>query len=207
MAGSARHKGLVTALTLALALWGAAGKPGPRGIIVVSIGIAACLIYAFGDWAWARRLTPAEKIGRTLVLLLLSAGTATLYGWQYWPTGGVSSRGFMQVGETSLLSKEIKAGDRLQFRIWLVNKGAEPLEEMHYFVRLSFIYGGGGDADKTIHAYLLRDALKTHVDEIDEGYKGLPIGKGEGVWFTPTIPDEANPPLTQEQVRKSCKGN
>ena len=34
--------------------------------------------------------------------------------------------GFMQVGEVSLISKEIKAGGRLMFRVWLVNKGDSP---------------------------------------------------------------------------------
>jgi len=80
------HKGLAMALTLALALYGAAGKPGRIGIILLSCGIAVCLIYAFSGWAWARRLGVAERIGRAFVLLVGCCGVAAWYGWQFWPS-------------------------------------------------------------------------------------------------------------------------
>jgi hypothetical protein len=80
------YKGLVMALTLALALWGAKGNPSPLGIVLLSAGIAVCLWYEAAGWAVNRSsLSPAEKIGRSLVLTFVVCGIAAAYGWQFFP--------------------------------------------------------------------------------------------------------------------------
>ena len=79
-------KGIALALTLALGLFGAAGKPGPIGILLLCLGIAACLLYSFSAWAAKSNLSVAEKIGRGIVLFVICCGFAALYGWQFWPS-------------------------------------------------------------------------------------------------------------------------
>ncbi len=78
-------KGLAMAITLALALYGAKGNPGPVGIVLLSAGIAGCLLYAFSGWALKKSLSSAEKMGRMSILAVAACGGAAFYGRQFWP--------------------------------------------------------------------------------------------------------------------------
>lgn len=78
-------KGIAVALTFGLTLWGAAGKPGRLGIVLCCTAIAACIWYEFWRWAVGSRRSPAEKIGRSLLLTVVAFGGAAWYGWQFWP--------------------------------------------------------------------------------------------------------------------------
>jgi hypothetical protein len=85
MASRTRTNWLVLALTFALALYGARGNPGPLSIVLLSAGIAICLLYELSDWALRKSLSSAEKIGRMLLLIVVTCAGAAWYGWQFWP--------------------------------------------------------------------------------------------------------------------------
>lgn len=84
-ANGKKRKGAAMAITIALALYGAKGNPSKFSIALLSAAMGGCVFYALSSWALRKGLSPAEVIGRLLVLVLLVCFGAGFYGWQFWP--------------------------------------------------------------------------------------------------------------------------
>jgi hypothetical protein len=86
MAAKKLRRGAISlALTLALALFGAAGKPSGTGVLVICVAVAIALCYGLSSWASRSTLSVAEKIGRAILIVAVSFSASAVYGWLFWP--------------------------------------------------------------------------------------------------------------------------
>lgn len=56
-------------------------------LIFICGGIAVSLLFAFSDFFSRQGLTPAERIGRFVLLLIGCSMASSLIGWHFWPRG------------------------------------------------------------------------------------------------------------------------
>jgi len=114
-------------------------------------------------------------------------------------------KGFMQFSKAWFVNSKFSAKDRVTINMELTNQGEQPVDGV-YVVFITDLVQVGRDADRVTHEQLLRDALQNHARMINEGQKGVPVGKGHSLWATMKLPDTPKPPLTQQQVNDILKG-
>jgi hypothetical protein len=112
--------------------------------------------------------------------------------------------GFLQLGADPWFRPQKFVSDNLSVSLWLRNKGDTPVEgEVHYFeADIAPLEQDLQVQEQKLHAKFLANALRFNADQIEEGFVGRPIGKGEGVWQTMTFPH-----LTQETIDGILKGH
>ena len=87
--------------------------------------------------------------------------------------------------------------DNLSISFWLNNDGDTPVEgEVHYFeASIVAVDRDVQSQEQKVHAQFVANALKFNADQIEKGFAGRYIGKGQGVWQTMTFPH-----LPQERI-------
>jgi hypothetical protein len=78
----ARKGALVLAGTLALVYFDRLHR---GEIVLLSITVAALLLYGFSGWIIRRNLSVAERLGRAAILLMVCSASVFLYAWHFWP--------------------------------------------------------------------------------------------------------------------------
>jgi hypothetical protein len=155
--------------------------------------------------AWARNHT----LGFILTIIGLLVGSVSLFGWAYdefvrKPPPSIPSgrAGFLQLEDYWFRPQKLVPDD-LTVSLWLRNDGATPVEgEVHYFeVRIVPVERDILNQEQEVHKEFVSNALKFNADQIQKGFSGRAIGKGQGVWQTMTFPH-----LPQERIDGILQG-
>jgi hypothetical protein len=128
--------------------------------------------------------------------------------WRMRREDKITVPGFMQFYKAWFNSKKFSAKERISVNLWLRNLGGEPVDNV-FTVFIVNLAGPGANShatDREVHAKLLKDALQSHSQMINDGKKGISVGKEQGVWVTMETPNPSDPPLTQEQVDELMQG-
>jgi hypothetical protein len=88
--------------------------------------------------------------------------------------------------------------------MWLKNYGDLPVEdEIHFFeVKIASVEKDAEQQEQNLHAQMLADALKFNAEQIEKGFHGRTVGKGDGVWETLTISH-----LSEKEIDAVIRGN
>jgi hypothetical protein len=112
-------------------------------------------------------------------------------------------KGFVQLGKIWFNVEELHANQQIPISVWINNYGGEPVHNVyHWFeVRIVRVGSDSDSSDRLMHQAFLSDALQAQSKSLSDGFQGLTIGKGEGVWTTMQIP-----PLSQDEVKEILNG-
>jgi energy-coupling factor transporter transmembrane protein EcfT len=181
-------------------------------IFAITLGAAAYLY-----------LTEATRLKRIFVSLLVVVFISTtffiraaLFNWMtakkledQAANSQTSVKGFMQIGKVWFNTKKIVPNDRIIMSMWIVNKGTQPIDNVYHFFSMKLIQVGPNEiiADRETHALFLAEALQLHAKMLNEGNRGMTVGKGEGIWDSMTIPGPPQPPLSQDVFDAIIRGD
>lgn len=160
-----------------------------------------------GSWAWAAIGIVATGAA---VGLWISVSRACDHLFAELPNSPQTlGAGFLQLGYTQFVTQRVVAGGRISLNVSIANKGGTIVEEAYPFWAMNLVPVDAPNAvlDERVHKGFVRDALKYQSDQITNGFKGVSVGVGHGVWNTLTLPEVQDMPLSIEQVNAFLKGS